>query len=75
MELVTKITKEEADLIGNFSYSDTNFTPYCQETEDGHYIVVKNHYEMVKEKPEILRVDFTEKEWVDIETIEFKITN
>lgn len=71
--LVCKITKDEANLIGRFIDNDIVFTAFSEETEDGYYLVTKNDYERVKERPEILRVDFTNKEWVDIETIELKI--
>jgi len=73
MELVYKITKQEAALIGEFIYNgEIRFTPYCQETEDGCYIVTEQTYLIVQERDEIKRVNFAVKQLVDIDTIIFK---
>jgi hypothetical protein len=76
MELVYKITKQEAALIGEFVYDgDIRFTPYCQETEDECYIITEQTYLLVQNRNEIKRVNFAVKQLVDIDTIIFKQIN
>lgn len=72
MELVCKITKEEAEKIGIIEFNGSSFTPFCQETKDGQYIFLKNNYELLKLVSDFGGCDMDGKKWVDIETIEFK---
>lgn len=73
VELVCEITKKEAAIIGNFIGIDgIKFTPFCQETSGGKYIVTKKDYEREKYSEEINRIDFSKKKWIDVETIEFR---
>lgn len=68
-----KITKEQADAIGYFKYSDCEaFDPKCSEQSDGTYLVSETMYNMLKDRPEFSKVDFMKLSRIDKSQINTK---
>lgn len=60
MENYYKITKAQADLIGKFNYSSFEAVdPYVGEQKDGSYLVSETIYNLLKDRAEIKKIDFT----------------
>lgn len=76
MENFYKITKEQADLIGKITYAKNQmFDPYCGETEDGYYLVSETMYQMLKDRSEFTKVDFTKQTKLEKSLITLKTIN
>lgn len=60
MENYYKITPAQAALIGRFNYSSFEaIDPFVGEQKDGSYLVSETVYNLLKERTEIKKVDFT----------------
>jgi hypothetical protein len=60
MENYYKITPAQAALIGKFNYSTFEaIDPFVGEQKDGSYLVSETVYNLLKERTEIKKVDFT----------------
>lgn len=75
MERFYKITKEQSNLIGRFDYDpNKQIDPYVGEQKDGTYLVSEFMYELLKDRTEINKVDFTKCEKITKEQIDIKET-
>lgn len=75
MEKYYKITKEQAALIGKFEYATNQaIDPFVGEQKDGNYLVSEFMYELLKERSEIKKVDFTKCEKITKEELDTKET-
>ncbi len=75
METFYKISKENAELIGRFMYDQHKmFDPFVNEQKDGTYLVSSDMYELLKQRAEIIKVDFTKLALIDKLAIDSKIT-
>lgn len=54
-----KVTKAQADTIGEFSYGEINFSPFVREQTDGTYIVASDMYELLKDTDQFKQIDWT----------------
>lgn len=54
-----KITKAQAQSIGEFSYGEINFSPFVREQTDGTYIVAENMYEALKDTDQFKQIDWS----------------
>lgn len=54
-----KVTKAQADTIGEFSYGEINFSPFVREQTDGTYIVASDMYEILKDTDQFKQIDWT----------------
>jgi len=55
-----KITKAQAQYIGEFSHGEINFSPFVREQKDGTYIVAENMYEALKDTDQFKQIDWSE---------------
>lgn len=53
-----KVTKAQADILGEFSYGEINFSPFVREQTDGTYIVAENMYEALKDTDQFKQIDW-----------------
>ena len=60
-----KITKEQANTLGEFTYNDVNFNPFVRGQKDGKYIVSDNIYQFLKDTDQFKKID-----WKNVETTE-----
>lgn len=66
MENYYKITPAQAALIGRFNYSSFEAVdPFVGEQKDGSYLVSEKIYNLLKERVEIKKVDFTKLSLID----------
>lgn len=73
METFYKITKEQAALIGRFEYAPNQMVdPFVGEQKDGSYLVSELVYNMLKDRPEIKKVDFTKCEKISENQLDTK---
>lgn len=76
MEKFYKITKDQADLIGRFEYAQNKvIDPFVGEQNDGTYLVSEYMYELLKERDEIKKVDFSKCELITKEELDTKETS
>ncbi len=60
METFYKITPGQAALIGKFEYAPNQFIdPFVNEQKDGTFLVSDFIYQLLKERSEIKKIDFT----------------
>lgn len=60
MENYYKITPAQAALIGKFNYSSFEaIDPFVGEQKDGSYLISETCYNIVKDRAEFKKVDFT----------------
>ena len=60
-----KITQEQADLLGEFSHNNINFSPYVRQQKDDTFIVSQSIYELLKDTEQFKKID-----WTNVETTE-----
>jgi len=66
METYYKITAAQATSIGKFNYSSFEaIDPFVGEQKDGTFLVSETIYNLLKDRPEIQRVDFTGRPKID----------
>ena len=69
-----KITKDQAALIGKIMYAENRqFDPFVNEQTDGTYLVSDDMYNLLKERDEIKKVDFTKRPLIEKKSIDSKI--
>lgn len=54
-----KITKQQAQLIGEFSHDEINFSPFVREQADGTYLVAEDIYEALKDTDQFKQIDWS----------------
>ena len=60
-----KITKEEAELLGQFKCEDGSlFDPFVGEQEDGCYIITEEKYKEVSHSDQFKKIDWSKKELI-----------
>lgn len=57
-----KISKEQANLVGEFSYGEINFSPFVREQKDGCYIVSEVMYQILKDTDQFKQINWDELE-------------
>lgn len=73
MENYYKITPEQAALIGKFEYAKNQaIDPFVGEQKDGTFLVSEQVYEMLKERSELKKVDFSKLTKVPKENLDTK---
>ena len=75
MEKYYKITKDQANLLTRFSYApNQDFDPFVGEQVDGSYLVSEKVYELLKNREEFQKVDFSVKTKIEYEKLNTKNT-
>lgn len=73
MNTFYKISKEDANKVGYFEYSQGNaFSPFCSEQVDGTYLVSCSLVEQLKDNAKILKADWKSMEVIDETEIDTK---
>jgi plasmid replication initiation protein len=73
MNTFYKISKEDANTVGYFEYSEGSaFSPFCAEQVDGTYLVATSLVEELKDNENILKVDWTSMTIIDESQIDNK---
>lgn len=68
-----KITKEQAQLIGKFEYEKWQmFDPFVGEQKDGTYLVDEKMYQLLKERSEFKKLDFTKQAFITKQSVDLK---
>ena len=74
MENFYKITKAQAELIGQFEYAPNQMiNPFVGEQVDGCYLVSEKCYELLKDHEKIKQVDFAKCEKLSEDNLNTKI--
>ena len=60
-----KVTKSQAEILGEFSYGEINFSPFVRPQTDSTYIVASDMYEILKDTDQFKKID-----WENVETTE-----
>jgi hypothetical protein len=55
-----KITKTQAELLGEFTANGINFSPFVREQKDGSYLVADDIYESLKDTDQFKLIDWSE---------------
>lgn len=55
-----KITKAQAELLGEFTANGINFSPFAREQKDGSYLVAEDIYESLKDTYQFKLIDWSE---------------
>lgn len=58
--ILYKITKQQAIVLGEFTYGEINFSPFVREQKDGTFIVAENIYEALKDTDQFKKIDWSE---------------
>lgn len=73
MKCYYKITKEQADLIGDINYDkDKSFNPFVGEQKDGSYLISDEMYLIIKDRKELKGLDLTKQPALTREDIDLK---
>ena len=76
MDTFYKISKEDANKVGNFEYEvGYGFNPFCSEQVDGTYLVSVDLVEQLKNNENIKKVDWSQLEIIDETQINTKETS
>lgn len=69
-----KLTKEQANQIGNFIDEDgIMFTPFCQEMTDDTYLILRENWEKYHNRVEFNGI--SEPQWFEYSQLIFKTIN
>lgn len=55
-----KITKTQAELLGEFTANGINFSPFAREQKDGSYLVAEDIYNALKDTDQFKLIDWSE---------------
>ena len=73
MEKFYKITKDQANTIGRFEYAPYQMLdPFVGEQEDGTYLISEAVYELLKNRDEIKKIDFSKCELIEKDKLKTK---
>ena len=76
MNYFFKISPKEADTMGSFLYElNKEFNPHVGEQKDGSFLVSEKMYELLKDREEFKRIDFSSKEKIGEEKSDAKKTD
>jgi hypothetical protein len=74
MEQFYKISKQEADQIGTFIFSDSVFiNAHVGEQVDGSFIISKNCIDIIKNHERVVGINFDSKNTYTLDDLNFKL--